>query len=159
MSRRSRIRRTLPWEIDHALSTKLQRLLVYPKDTRLLTGLIELTVLRDAIIHPKFHTITTSWEEDSDRSDVRAKLPPGVGHRSKAEKHKMRRRGFTKLLKLPLIPTWISYRDGVVCVLVLHRVLTLLEWRYGSPYGWIGGIAAHERQRTSLTIGIALQEN
>jgi len=138
------------WKIDDVLSTKLQRLLVYPKDSRLLTQLIELTVLRDAIIHPKFHTVTTSWEEDSDNSDVRAKLPPGVGHRPKTEKHKMRRRDFTKLLKLPLIPTWISYRDGVVCVLVLHRVLTLLEWRYGNPWGRIGGITAYERQRKNL---------
>jgi len=138
------------WEIDHALSTKLQRLLIYPKDSRLLTQSIELTVLRDAVIHPKFHTITHSWKEDSDDSEVRAKLPPGISHRPKAEKHKMRRRDFTKLLKLPLIPTWISYRDGVVCVLVVHRVLTLLEWRYGNPYAWIGGITAYEKQTKNL---------
>lgn len=68
----------------------------------------------------------------------------------KAIQHKMRRKDFTKLLKLPLVPTWVSYVDAVVCILVLHRLLNLLESSYGNPYAWVGGITAYEKETKEL---------
>jgi hypothetical protein len=138
------------WNFGDDLATKLRQLLISPKETRLLTQLIEMTVCRDAIVHPKFYTITHSWGDDFRDSTVRAKLPVGVTHRDKTIKNKSQRGEFSKLLKLPLVPTWISYVDAVVCVLVLHRLLGLLEWRYGNPYAWVGGITAYENETKNL---------
>ncbi len=138
------------WSFSEALPTKLQRLLTRPKETLLLKQLIEMTVCRDAIVHPKFYTITRSWNADFEDSTIRAKLPPGTTHWPKAMKNKMQRREFSRVLKLPLVPTWVSYIDAVVCILVLHRLLSLLEWRYGNPYGWVGGITAYQDQTKDL---------
>jgi hypothetical protein len=79
-----------------------------------------------------------------------AELPPGVGHRPKTVQHKMQGREFSRTLKLPLVPTWVSYVEAVVCILVLYRLLSLLESRYGNPYAWVGGITAYEDQTKPL---------
>ena len=112
-----------------------------------------MTVCRDAIVHPRFYTITHSWGADFEDSTVRAKLPPGITHWPKAIKNKMQRKEFSKFLKLPLVPTWVSYVDAVVCILVLHRLLGLLERRYGNPYGWVGGITAYPEDTKNLFTG------
>ena len=54
---------------------------------------------------------------------------------------------------MPLVPTWLSYVDAVICILVLHRFLNLVESRYGNPYGWIGGMMAYEREAKDLFTG------
>jgi hypothetical protein len=142
------------WSFDDPLSVKIQRLLSGRKESRLQSQLIELTVCRDAIVHPKFYTITHSWAgvEFSDGT-MTAELPPGVGHRKKTVQHKMQRREFSRTLKLPLVPTWVSYVDAVVCILVLYRLLSFLESRYGNPYAWIGGITAYEGCAKGLFTG------
>lgn len=142
------------WSFGDPLSVKIQRLLSGRKESRLQRQLIELTVCRDAIVHPKFYTITHSWAgvEFSDGT-MTAELPPGVGHRPKTIQHKMQRREFSRTLKLPLVPTWVSYVDAVVCILVLYRLLSLLESWYGNPYAWIGDITAYEDRTKPLFTG------
>jgi hypothetical protein len=81
---------------------------------------------------------------------IKAKLPPGVDHQPKTVQHKMQRREFSKILKLPLVPTWLNYVDAVMCILVIYRFLRLLESRYGNPYAWVGGITAYEDQTKPL---------
>jgi hypothetical protein len=141
------------WTFGDPLSSKLKKLLKRPKEKRLLTQLIELTVCRDSIVHPKFYTVTHSWDADFNDKRLSAKLSPGVTLGNKAIAHKMRRRDFTRMLRLPIVPTWVSYVDAVVCILVLHRLLNLLEWRCGNPYAWVGGITAYEKQTRDLFQG------
>jgi predicted secreted protein len=103
------------WSFADALSVKIQRLLLSPRESRLQRQVIEFTVCRDAIIHPKFYTITHSWAGvDFKDGTVTAELPPGVDHRPKTIQHKMQRREFSRILKLPLVPTWVSYVDARV---------------------------------------------
>lgn len=141
------------WSFDNPFSEKLKKLLIRSKERRLLRQLIELTVCRDCIVHPKFYTVTESWNADFSIRSIKAKLPPGVTLRPKAVMHQMKRKHLTKLLRLPLVPTWISYADAVVCMMVLHRLINLLEFRYGNPYAWVGGITAHKRQTKELFTG------
>jgi hypothetical protein len=141
------------WNFDDAFSKKLRCLLIQRKEARLLNELIEITVCRDSIVHPKVYTITHSWDADLNDRFLKAKLAPGAILRDKALKHKMRRKDFMKLLKLPLVPTWVSYVDAVACILVVHRLLNQLEWRYGNPYAWVGGITAYENQTKELFTG------
>jgi hypothetical protein len=138
------------WTFEEALSEKLKKLLIRRKESRLLTQLIELTVCRDSVVHPKFYTVTESWDSDLNLKSMKAKLPPSVTLKPKAIKHKMERKHVTKLLRIPLVPTWISYADAVICIAVLHRLLNLLEFRYGNPYAWLGGITAYEKQTKEL---------
>ena len=74
----------------------------------------------------------------------------------------MNRSERTRLLRLPLVPTWISYPDAVVAVLVASRFLNLLEEEYGN-YAWAGGFSVRnepvgffqgwgETTRRSITI-------
>lgn len=141
------------WSFGDAVSTKLRRLLIQRKEVRLLSQLIEMTVCRDSIVHPKFYTITHSWDAELNDRSLKAKLAPGAVLSNKALRYKMTRRDFTKLLKLPLVPTWVSYIDAVSCILVVHRLLNILEWRYGNPYAWVGGITAYEKQTKNLFTG------
>jgi len=141
------------WTFGQALSTKLRKLLIRPNEGRLLTQLIEVTVCRDSIVHPKFYTITHPWNADLTNGRLTARLAPGAELGSKAIQHKMRRRDFTRLLRLPLVPTWVSYVDAVVCILILHRLLNLLESRYGNPYAVVGGITAYRKQTDELFTG------
>lgn len=141
------------WTFGHALSKKLRQLLMGVRGSRLLRQLIEITVCRDAIVHPKFYTVTHSRDAHLIYTKLKAELPVGATLDPKAIENKMRRRDFTKLLKLPLVPTWVSYVDGVVCILVFHRLLNLLEARYGNPYAWVGGITAYEDQTKPLFTG------
>ncbi len=141
------------WTFEDALSKKLKKLLTRKKEGRLLTQLIELTVCRDSIVHPKFYTVTESWDTDLNYKSMKAELAPGVTLKPKAIKHKVGKRDVTKLVRLPLVPTWVSYLDAVLCILVLHRLFNLLEWRYGNPYAWVGGITAFEKQTKELFAG------
>lgn len=141
------------WSIDDDLVIKLERLLIKRSERRLLRQLIELTVCRDNLVHPKFHTITESMDSDFSWRKSTAGLPAGVKFRTKTIKHKMKRKDLTRRLKLPLVPTWIGYKDAVICILVIHRFLNLLDLRYGNPYGRLGGITAYQDQTTDLFTG------
>ena len=141
------------WTFGDPLSKKLKGLLISAKDRRLLDQLIELTVCRDSIIHPKFHTITHVLDADHELKKLKAQLPPNTIVRKKESRHKMKRMELTRLLRLPLVPTWVSYVDAILCILVLHRFFNLIEKRYGNPYGWIGGMTAYEREAKNLFTG------
>jgi hypothetical protein len=138
------------WTFGDSLSWKVAKLFKKAAEKRLMTQVIEMTVCRDSIVHPKFYTVTHSWDADFNDKRLAAKLSPGITLGNKAIAHKMRRRDFTRMLRLPIVPTWISYVDAVVCILVLHRVLNLLEWRYGNSYAWVGGITAYQKQTKEL---------
>jgi hypothetical protein len=140
------------WVFDDTLSVKLPKLLKRPREKRLLAQLIEITCCRDWIVHPKFYAVTQSWGADFQDGRLRAMLLPGNKLRFKTIEHKMRRQYFTKILKLPLVPTWVSYVDAVVCILVFHRLLNLLEWRYEN-YARVGAITAYQRQTKELFAG------
>jgi hypothetical protein len=131
---------------------KLPKLLKKPRDKHLLAQLIEITCCRDSIVHPKFYAVTYSWDADFQDGRLRAMLLPGNKLRSKTIENKMRRQYLTKILKLPLVPTWVSYVDAVVCILVFHRLLNLLEWRYQN-YARVGDITAYQRQTKELFTG------
>lgn len=141
------------WTFGDALSKKLEGLLISTKQRRLLAQLIELTICRDSIIHPKFHTIIHVIDADQELKKLKAKLPPGTSIRKKESAHKMKRKELTRLLKMPLVPTWVSYVDAVICVLVLHRFFNLVEAQYGNPYGWIGGLMAYGGEAKDLFTG------
>ena len=49
-------------------------LLTRSREQRLLTQIVEMTVCRDSIVHPKFYTITHWWNAEK---PIKAKLAPG----------------------------------------------------------------------------------
>ncbi len=126
------------WKMGDPLSTKIERLLVKRTEWRLRDQLIELTVMRDTVAHPKLYVITQIMRADYSFTEQIAKLCDGEKHRSKTLKMRMIRFEKTKSLRLPLVPTWISYVDIVTCVLVITRFLHLIEKKYGNPAGWFG---------------------
>lgn len=126
------------WQMGDPLSLKIEKLLIKTTEKRLKDQLIELTIMRDAVAHPKLYVITQIMDEDYSFTEQVAKLCDGERHRPKTLQRKMRLSERTKSLRLPLVPTWISYVDIVLCVLVATRFLHLIEEKYGNPAGWFG---------------------
>lgn len=126
------------WKIGDPLSEKISKILVQRNEKRLKEQLIALTIVRDSVAHPRFYVIRQAMRADFSFSRPRAELSLGAELRPKALQRKLKRSEQTKSLRLPLVPTWISYPDAVTCVLVLHRFLNLLERKYGNPYAWVG---------------------
>ncbi len=62
------------------------------------------------------------------------RLVPGVKLSEKTKNAKMKRKDVTKVLRIPLVPTWIGYADAVIAVFVIYRLLMTLEARYGNSY-------------------------
>jgi hypothetical protein len=121
------------WKIRDSLSGKIEKLLIKRNERRLREQLIEITIMRDSVAHPKLYDLSFGRQS--------AQLSAGAEHREKALRRKLKRSERTKSLRLPLVPTWISYPDVVVCALVLNRFLNLLEATYGNPYAWVGGFS------------------
>ena len=129
------------WKIGDSLHTKIERLLIKRTEKRLREQLIELTIMRDSVAHPKLYCIRQLIRPDYSPTKEKAKLSDGASHRKKALQRKLKRSERTKCLRLPLVPTWISYPDIVVCILVLTRFLNLIEEKYRNPYAWVGGFS------------------
>jgi hypothetical protein len=132
----------LEWEIDDFFYTKIDQLLIKRTEKRLKEQLIELTMMRDSVAHPKLYLISQLMRPDYSFTKQKAKLSGGAKHGKKALQRKLKRSERSKCLGLPLVPTWISYVDIVLCVLVLNRLLNLLEEKYGKFYSLIGGLEA-----------------
>jgi hypothetical protein len=126
------------WIIDAFLVAKIERLLIKRTEKRLKEQLIELTVMRDSIAHPKLYVISQLISDDFRFNPQKAKLSEGANHKPKALTRKLKRSERTKSLRLPLVPTWVSYVDMVICILVLNRFLNLLEETYGKFYSLLG---------------------
>lgn len=132
------------WRIDASLVTKITEILNSRKERRLREQLMEVTGIRDTIIHPKLYVIEEVFSSASGLKARTAKLAPGSNHREKVKKRKLAREERTKSLKLPLVPTWLSYADGVLVILVIHRFLNLIKKRYGNLF-WIGSVFLKSR--------------
>ena len=85
--------------------------------------MIELTVVRDSVAHPRLYLVKQAMRPDLSFGRARAKLSLGAELRRKAEMRKLKGSERTKSLRLPLVSSWISYSDAVICFLVLHRFL------------------------------------
>lgn len=129
------------WKIDDSLYTKIDRLLIRRTEKRLKEQLIELTIMRDSVAHPKLYFIRQLMRPDYSVTEQKAKLFGGASHKPKTLKRKLKRAERTAALRLPLVPTWISYPDIVVSILVLTRFLNLMEEKYGNPFAWVGGFS------------------
>lgn len=129
------------WKIDDFLPVKIERLLYKRTEKRLREQLIELTIMRDAVAHPKLYLVKQLMRPDFSLTKPTAKLAGGVKLRQKALIRKLKRSESTTSLRLPLVSTWISYVDIVLCVLVINRFLNLLEERYGNYYAHLGGFS------------------
>jgi len=141
------------WKIADYLPKKIFSLLIKRNEKRLNEQLLELTTIRDCIIHPKVYAIKETFGSDDKLKTRRGELAPGSELKQKAIQHKRKRSENSKLLKLPFVPTWISYPDAVLCVLVLHRFLNLLKQRYGN-YAEIGASFARSHTHSfALLIG------
>ncbi len=97
--------------------------------------------MRDSVAHPKLYLIREVIKPDLSIAKPKAKISPGAEHRTKARDRKLKHSERTRSLRLPLVPTWISYPDVALCALVLNRFLSLLERRYGNPYAWVGSFS------------------
>jgi hypothetical protein len=126
------------WKIGDSLSKKIENLLVQKNEKRLKEQLIELTIVRDSVAHPRLYLVKQAIRSDLSFGRARAQLSPGETLRQKAETRKLKTSERTKLLRLPLVSSWISYPDAVTCILVMHRFLNLLEGKCGNPYAWVG---------------------
>ena len=129
------------WSIGDFLQIKIDRLLIKRTEKRLKEQLTEVTIMRDSIAHPKLYLIRQLMKPDYSVSKPKATLS-GEHHRKKVQKHKLKRAERTKCLRFPLVPTWISYVDMVVCILVVNRFFNLLEKKYGTFYSLLGGLMA-----------------
>jgi hypothetical protein len=118
------------WKIDNSLKTKIECLLQRPSEKRLREQLLELTSMRDSVAHPKLYIVKQLWKPDDSIIERKADLADGVEHRSKTIERKLKRSERTISLRLPLVATWISYVDMVICVLVVNRFLNLLQEKY-----------------------------
>ena len=98
--------------------------------------------MRDSVAHHKLYLISHLMRPDYTATKQKAKLADGANHRLKARQRKLKRSERTKSLRLPLVPTWISYPDIVAGILVLNRFLNLLEQKYTNPYAWVGEFSA-----------------
>ncbi len=127
------------WSIGDPLSCKLERLLIKAGENKFKEQLLEVTVLRDCVAHPKLYTIREIIRPDLSFGQSSATLPAGERLRQKTLIRKRIKSEHTRLLRLPLVPTWISYTDAVMCILIVNRLLNLLERKYGNPYAWVGG--------------------
>jgi hypothetical protein len=126
------------WKVGEALSRKITKLLIQKNEMRLKEQLIELTIVRDSVAHPRLYLVKQTMRADLSYCSPRAELSPGADLRAKALQRKLKGSERTKALRLPLVSSWISYPDAVTCVLVLHRFLNLLEQKYRNPYAWVG---------------------
>ena len=120
------------WNIGTYLYDKIDKLLYKRTEKRLKEQLIELTAMRDSVAHPKLYLVSSLLRHDATTSPETAKLVGEESHRAKTLKRKLKRSERTVSLRLPLVPSWISYVDIVLCVLVLTRFFNLLEERYGT---------------------------
>lgn len=128
------------WEIDDFLTDKIEKLLHRPSEKRLREQLLELTSMRDSVAHPKLYIVKQLMTPDYSVTEQKAKLAAGVRHRKKTIARKLKRSERTASLRLPLVTTWISYVDMVLCVLIINRFLNLLQEKYGG-YAWLGGFS------------------
>ena len=126
------------WTMGCSLSCKIERLLIKRTERRLKKQLLELTVVRDAVAHPKLYLIRQLMRADYSFSKQTATLASGEKHRDKTIQNKLKHSERTKTLRLPLVQTWITYPDIVACILVLNRFIYFLEHTYGNPYAYIG---------------------
>ena len=143
----ARYRRPFPhtpyfdWDIGDFLTKKIENLLIRPSEKRLREQLLELTVMRDSVAHPKLYLIRELIKPDSSVSRPKALLR-GWAHWKKTKSRKLIRSERTQLLRLPLVPTWIGYVDMVVCIIVMSRFFNLLEQKYGPWFSLLGGLMA-----------------
>jgi hypothetical protein len=91
--------------------------------------------MRDSVAHPKLYLVKQLWRPDDSISERNAKLAKGVKHHQKTNDRKLKRSEKTASLRLPLVATWISYVDIVLCVLVINRFINLLQ----EKYDWYAG--------------------
>lgn len=115
------------WKIDYYLPDKIERLLQGSTEKRLRNQLLEVTSMRDYVAHPKLYLVKQLWKSDDNVIEQSPKLATGVEHRKKTESRKQKRFERTASLRLPLVTTWISYVDMVLCVLVITRFVNLLQ--------------------------------
>jgi len=132
------------WGIDDFLTTKIERLLHRPSEKLLRGQLLELTSMRDSVAHPKLYLVEQLMRSDFGVIEQKAKLAAGVKHRQKTIARKLKRSERTVSLRLPLVATWISYVDMVLCVLVINRFLNLLQEKY-DHYAWLGGFSVQNK--------------
>ena len=128
------------WNIGDSLSGKISKLLIQRNERSLKEQLVELTIVRDSVAHPRLYLIKQAMHSDFSFSKPRAELLRGAELRHKALRRKLKGSERTKSLRLPLVSSWIGYPDAVICVLVLYRFLNLLERKYGNPYAWVGNL-------------------
>jgi hypothetical protein len=129
------------WQIPDSLFAKLEKLLIRRSEKRLKQQLIEMTVMRDVVVHPKLYVIEKTMDSDLNFVKATVRLSAGDHLREKTLKAKFKRSERTRYLRLPLVAIWASYPDVVVCALVLNRFLNLLEEKYENPYAWVGGVS------------------
>ena len=98
------------WEIGVYLPTKIENLLMRPREKKLKEQLLEITIVRNSVAHPKFYIVKDTWRKNDSWGKSSATLSPGVKHRDKAKERKRARSERTKLLALPIVSTWICYR-------------------------------------------------
>jgi hypothetical protein len=83
--------------------------------------------MRDSVAHPKLYVVKQLMKPDYSFTEQKAELEAGAKHRAKTIARKLKRSERTASLRLPLVATWISYVDMVLCVLVINRFLNLLQ--------------------------------
>jgi len=113
--------------MENSLSKKLEGLLIKLREKKFKEQLLELTIVRDCVAHPNFYIVKDSWKRDNSWGKSSATFPSGVKHREKASKRKRERYERTKILGLQMVATWISYRDVVMCLIIVSHFCIYLN--------------------------------
>lgn len=141
-------------EMGDSLSAKIEGLLTEQDEEDLKSHLVEMTLMRNYVAHSQIYEEDRATLSDDYTTEVTAKLPTGSIHRAKTLCHKDKNSEYTGLLRLPLVPTWISYPDVVACVCVLDRLQSLLVDRYGEHLGGMTRFVVPSVPETNFFPGI-----
>lgn len=120
------------------LLKKLQTYLPHRKYKKLLRQTEEVTACRDAIIHA--HVWEETRKSDENWNVVRQswKIAEVTQLLGKTQRNILKRTQLSRLLRVNLMPTKVSYPDAVKALVVILRIMRELEKKYGNPKAHVG---------------------
>ena len=139
----SHVNRLMYFE-PQGLSTKdnlLKKLETYLPQRRyksLLRQTEEVTTCRDAIIHAHVWEETRKFDGNWKLVKQSWKVAEVTQLLGKTKRNIMKRTQLSRLLRVNLMPTKVSYADAVKALVVILRIMRELEKRYGNPKAHVG---------------------
>jgi hypothetical protein len=120
------------------LLKKLETYLPQSKYKKLRRQTEEVTACRDAIVHAHVWQETRKFDGNWNLVKQSWKVAQVTQFLGKTKRNIMKRAPLSKLLRINLMPTRVSYPDTVKALVIILRIMRELEKRYGNPKAWVG---------------------